>query len=109
MRQPPDSRKGRPGQETASPKTTAAATSSRIISPAAVSALLELSDERDLQLRLRLAAWSEGYRLGREHGIEEGRQAEADERDRAWQSIARPVARGAPSYAELEHRRRGVA
>ncbi|MBO0813671.1 MAG: hypothetical protein J2P30_00740 [Actinobacteria bacterium] len=91
MRQPPDSRRGRPGQETASPQTTAAATSSRIISPAAVSALLELSDERDQQLALRAAAWSQGYERGRRDGYDAGWTAAEDHGEREHQAVAAVV------------------
>jgi hypothetical protein len=40
-------------------------------------------------------------------GVERGRQLEAGERDRAWQAIARPIARGGPTQADLELRRWG--
>jgi len=46
---------------------------------------------------MRLAAWRAGF--------EAGRQAEAAERDAAWIRIARPLARGGPSYAELDRKR----
>lgn len=35
-------------------------------------AWIELSDERDLQLSLRLAAWREGYQAGRRDGYDRG-------------------------------------
>jgi hypothetical protein len=64
-------------------------------------ALLALSDERDLAMALRLAAWREGYRAGRAAGIGEGRRLEAAEREADWRAIARPVARS----GELDRRR----
>ena len=61
-------------------------------------ALLELSDERDLQLRLRLDAARAAY--------ERGRRDERAELEAVWRAITRPVTRGIP-YAELERRRWG--
>lgn len=69
------------------------------------SALLELSDERDLWLRRVLAAEVRGYDRGREAGYAEGRRDEAAARDEDWAALARPVARGGLSHAELERRR----
>jgi hypothetical protein len=75
---------------------------------------LALSAERDAQLTLRHGYWREGYRLGYAAGYaaggyaagyEAGRRDEADERDRAWNAIAAPIARGGPAFAELERRR----
>jgi hypothetical protein len=70
---------------------------------AAVAELLELSDERD-QWAERLG---DEYRLGYAIGVEEGRRLEAAERDRAWNAVARPIARGGITHAELERRRYG--
>lgn len=67
--------------------------------------LLALSDERDVQLALRRRAYMEGWKAGHMAGIGDGRQAEAAERDRAWNAIARPIARGGAAHAELERRR----
>jgi hypothetical protein len=68
-----------------------------------------LSDERDLALRLRLAAWRNGYRLGREHGWKQGYEAACADQEAAWHEVAGRVARGAnqPTFAELERRRWG--
>jgi hypothetical protein len=69
--------------------------------------LLALSGERDAHLALRLVAWRDGYQAGRADGCDDGRRAEARERDRAWNAVAAPIARGGPSFAELERRRWG--
>lgn len=61
-----------------------------------VADLLELSDLLDGQLRMRLAAYREGYQLGRQAGYTEGRRDEAAERDEAWNAIARVAARADP-------------
>ena len=66
---------------------------------------LALSNEREMWLRRVLAAEVAGFARGREAGYREGREAEAADRDAAWLRIARPVARGGPSFAELERRR----
>lgn len=63
----------------------------------------EIGAERDAQLRLRDAAWREGYRLGREHGWKRGFEAAARDLEAAWHETARRVARGDPRpHAELE-------
>ena len=67
--------------------------------------LLALSDERDVQLELRRRAYRDGWEAGHMTGVGDGRQAEAAERDREWNAIARPVARGGPAYAEIERKR----
>jgi hypothetical protein len=65
-------------------------------------ALLELSDERDMWLRRVLGAWREGWRRGHAAGVARGyRQACAD-MEASWQAIARPVAYGGTSHADLE-------
>jgi len=74
----------------------------------ATNALLALSDERDLWFRRLLAAAWDGYRRGLADGIDLGRRLEGAERDAAWNRIARPVARGGRSHAELERRRWAV-
>jgi hypothetical protein len=55
--------------------------------------------------------WMTGYHWGCIHayalGYDAGRRDEAAERDQAWDEIARPVAKGGPSHAELESRRWG--
>src|SRR5262245_52051069 len=68
---------------------------------------LALSGERDLARRLRHGYWAEGYRLGRERGWREGYEASEADMAAQWQEIASPVARGGPSYTELERRRYG--
>jgi hypothetical protein len=72
-----------------------------------VDQLLELSAERDVHHQLRLAAWQEGYRQGYGDGYDAGRREEARERDQAWNAIAKPIARGGVTHAELERRRWG--
>ena len=67
-----------------------------------------LSDERDVQLGLRLAAYRDGWKAGHMTGTVDGRQAEAAERDAEWNVIARPAARGRPAHAELERKRWAV-
>jgi hypothetical protein len=73
----------------------------------ALAGLLELSDERD-QWQQRLGVeYRLGYAIGHALGVEEGRRREAAERDRAWKRIAKPIARGGTTHAELERRRWG--
>jgi hypothetical protein len=72
---------------------------------AAVGELLELSGERDSWMRWLLSSGRDSYRRGLADGIDLGRRLEAAERDRAWNEIARPVAHGGPSRAELERKR----
>ena len=60
--------------------------------------LLEQSDLLDGQLRLRLAAYREGYECGREAGYAAGRQDMADELAEAWNRIARPISRINPEF-----------
>jgi hypothetical protein len=67
--------------------------------------LLALSHERDLHLARRHAWWREGYRRGAEHGYRQGYERARSDMEAAWREAARPVARGGPSYAELERRR----
>jgi hypothetical protein len=59
--------------------------------------------------RARLLAlsreWAEGYRLGYEHGYRDGWQASERDLAASYHAMAAPVARGGPSYAELERRR----
>ena len=60
--------------------------------------LLALSDERDSWMRQLLAAERDSYRRGLADGIVLGRRLEAAERDRAWNDIARPIARIDPAF-----------
>ena len=63
-------------------------------------ALIALSDERDLQLRLRLAAWRAGYQAGSAAGYQRGyAQAVRD-----WKVTA-GLLPGGPTFAELDRRR----
>jgi hypothetical protein len=73
----------------------------------ALAELLELSDERDAWMARLGDEYRLGWKLGFAAGVDEGRRLEADERDEAWNRIARPIARGGPSHAELETRRWG--
>lgn len=66
--------------------------------------VLAMSDSIDLQLRLRLAAWSEGWRSGHAAGYLDGRR-DAHRELADWHAIADPAATGGPSHAELERRR----
>jgi hypothetical protein len=76
------------------------------LGPADRARLLALSRERDLQLRLRLASWREGWRLGDEAGYRRGYEQAAADLEAAWHAMASRVARGDPrSHAELERER----
>jgi hypothetical protein len=77
------------------------------VRPEAVAAALDRSDERARALRLRLAAWAEGFRIGRETGRREGRELAEREMAAAWTRAASPAASAGPSHAELELRRWG--
>jgi hypothetical protein len=70
--------------------------------------ILRDSDEREADLQLRHDAFREGLRLGRTAGNAEGRSAAEREISQAWHEVAAPVARGGPSYAELESARWAV-
>ncbi len=96
---------GRPGQ--GGPQNTAAGTT--ITDAADIASQLELSDERDAQLRLRHEAFRAGFRAGYGHGRAAGRAEAEREMAAAWARIAKPIARGGPTYAELQKRRRGGA
>lgn len=71
----------------------------------AVAELLDRSNERDLYTTRIGRAYREGWAAGRAAGYAAGRQAEAAERDREWNRIARPIARSSTSAAELEAKR----
>lgn len=73
----------------------------------AMTELLELSDERDKWMARLGDEYRLGWKLGYEAGVAEGRRAEGAERDAAWNAIARPIARGSDTHAELEERRWG--
>jgi hypothetical protein len=114
MRQPPDRRRGgpevttpqsRPTVESPSSITdTASVTDADGIRPEpaplgeVIGGLLEHSDSMDGQLRLRLAAYREGWQSGHEAGFAEGRQDMADELAAAWNRIAGPISRIDPQF-----------
>jgi hypothetical protein len=75
---------------------------------------LALSAERDAQLSLRHTYWREGYALGYAAGsaaggyaagYDAGRRDEARDLEAAYHAMAAPVARGGPTFAELQRRR----
>lgn len=68
--------------------------------------VMEASHHLDVSLRLRLAAYREGYEAGRDGGLREGYEYAMREMERRWRAIAQPVSRGGLSYAELEARPR---
>ena len=102
----PETTRGRPRQESGLHDTTTAVPT--IADPAALAALLELSDERDQHERRRLAAERRAYLDGYRDGADAGRRFEADEMAARWNAAAKPIACGGPTFAELQ-RRRGVA
>jgi len=69
--------------------------------------VLAVSDQRELQLELRLQAWREGWLAGHEVGDQGGYARAIKDMERRWHEVADPVARGGPSFAELERRRWG--
>ena len=71
----------------------------------AAAELLDRSRERDLYTARIGQAFRQGWEAGHVAGTDDGRQAEAAERDAEWNAIARPVARGGTAHAELERRR----
>lgn len=83
--------------------------SATIPAEATHSTVLAESDERDMWQRAALARERAAYRRGHAAGVEEGRRAEAAERDAAWHAFAAPVVKHlqGPSFAELERRRWG--
>jgi hypothetical protein len=57
-----------------------------------VTSTVAVSDLLDINLRLRQAAWRDGYAVGAEHGRATGRaEAEAD-MAASWREIAEPIA-----------------
>jgi hypothetical protein len=73
----------------------------------AVAELVERSNLLGLSLKLRLAAWREGYDLGYERGVDEGRRQAEAESERAWYQATHPIAIGGIPHSELERRRWG--
>jgi hypothetical protein len=74
--------------------------------PPDITALLELSDERDTWLRWGLGMWRNGFYEGRAEGIAEGRALEVAEQDEAHRAMAARILRHEP-FTELERRRWG--
>jgi hypothetical protein len=72
-----------------------------------VTSLLAHSDLMDATLRLRLAAYREGYAYGYARGVDDGRREADAELERSWYAATHPIARGGLSYDELEQRRWG--
>ena len=109
---PPDTRSGsgRPSSqptESRHRQARASVASALSVTPRADrAALLAVSRERDLQLRLRLAAWREGYRAGWEHGWRAGYEAADCDQAASWAEVAKPKARS--SGRDLERRRWAV-
>jgi hypothetical protein len=105
----------RPGQSGVQEMHTGSGTKGIVTHPAeppvglarAVAELLELSGERDQWAQRLGAEYRLGYAIGHAIGVEEGRRLEAADRDRAWNAVARPIARGGDTHAELERRRWG--
>lgn len=106
MRRPPDTPRGRPGQETA-PQDDARGDG--ISASVQRDRLLELSDERDLQMELRLEAYREGWRACWAIAYAEGRHDEGAERDEAWRVnagfIAAQLDPDGPKARELARQR----
>jgi hypothetical protein len=69
--------------------------------------LLALSDERDVQLALRLAAWRDGYRAGHAAGYDRGFERGARLLEAEWPVAVASVTACGPSLAELERLRWG--
>jgi hypothetical protein len=55
-----------------------------VILAQAVAELVERSNLLDLSLKLRLAAWRDGYSHGYERGVDDGRREAEAEAERAW-------------------------
>ena len=66
--------------------------------------VLDLSDERDLHLALRLAAWRDGYRVGHRAGYESGYRSGFEVAVRQWKVTAGVQSGGRP-FAEMDRRR----
>jgi hypothetical protein len=72
-------------------------------------AVLDRSDERDVELQRILTAWREGFLRGLEVGMQEGRRQAAEEESAQRREAAGLVAKATagPSHTELELRRWG--
>ena len=66
--------------------------------------LFDLSDERDLHLALRLAAWRDGYRVGHRAGYESGYRTGYEVAVVDWKVVAGVQSGGRP-FAEMDRRR----
>jgi hypothetical protein len=73
----------------------------------AVAGLLARSDLIDKTLRLRLAAYREGYQAGHERGYQSGYAACDSELRRSWYAATHPIAVSGVPHEELERRRWG--
>src|SRR5205823_4471044 len=73
----------------------------------AVAELVERSNLLDLSLKLRLAAWRDGFAHGYERGVDDGRRQAEAEGERAWYQATHPIAIGGIPHGELERRRWG--
>jgi hypothetical protein len=73
----------------------------------AVAELVDQSNLLDLSLKLRLAAWREGFAFGYERGVDDGRRQAEAEQERAWYAAVHPIAIGGVPFAVLELRRWG--
>ena len=88
--------RGRPATTAPDVRPEPTDTNEASITPAAITGLLKLSNERDLHLRLLLAAGREAFECRRALGSDEGyAQAEEDMAGR-WEEIPRPVVPGLP-------------
>ena len=76
---------------------------------AQLAALLRATDRDEIgpQIARERAAYERGRADARQEAYDRGRVDEAAERDRQWDEVAQPIARGGPSHAELEERRWG--
>jgi hypothetical protein len=116
MRRPPDRRRS-PGEVTSphqGPSVEIRHDTDRrslarepVVLAEAVAELVEHSNLLDLSLKLRLAAYREGFAHGYERGRDDGRRQAEAEQERAWYAVAHPIAAGGISFAELERRRWG--
>lgn len=69
--------------------------------------LLELSDERDQQDRLREKVEREAFQAGRRRGHDEGRREYEAQETEAWRRILQPFSQDRPTFQEVEERRWG--
>ncbi len=113
MRRPPDRRRG---PEVITPQgrahvelapTGPSVQRGPVVLGEAIAELLAWSDALDASLRLRLAAYRDGYAHGYERGVDDGRRQAEAEQERAWYAATHPIAIGGIPYDELERRRYG--